>query len=224
MVIQSDPRKEKSSGKECKRLMTEHASAGFTIWFTGLSGSGKSTIGSAVGDALRGRGSRVEVLDSGRIRAALNRSLGFTRQEIEINLLRLGYECKLLSRNGVVAIVTAVSPYREVRDRLRADIGDFVEVYCRCPMEELMKRGAAELFEKAQRGEIAHVAGVNAPYEEPLKPEVLLNTDQLTIEQSVAKTIATLEVLGRIEQVEAACYTPEEEEMIRRRLHDLGYL
>ena len=91
-------------------------------------------------------------------------------------------------------------------------------------MEILMKRGAGELFEKAQRGEIAHVAGVNAPYEEPLKPEILLNTDQLTVDQSVSLVVTTLEVLGRIEKVETACYTPEEERIIRQRLQDLGYL
>jgi adenylylsulfate kinase len=196
----------------------------FTIWFTGMSGSGKSTIGLATGEALRARGQRVEVLDSGRIRQQLNRLLGFSREEIETNLLRLGYECKLLNRNGVTAIVTAVSPYRDVRDQLRKEVDNFVEVYCRCPMEVLMKRGAGELFEKAQRGEIAHVAGVNAPYEEPLKPEILLNTDQLTAEQSVSQVLTTLEVLGRLEKVETACYTPEEEEIIRQRLQDLGYL
>ena len=195
-----------------------------TIWFTGLSGSGKSTIGHAVGEALHNRGLRIEVLDSGRIRQQLNRTLGWSREEVETNLLRLGYECKLLNRNGVTVIVTAVSPYRDVRDRLRDEIGDFIEIHCRCPMEVLVKRGAGELFEKAQRGEIAHVAGVSAPYEEPLKPEVLLNTDQLTVEQSVNKVVATLEVLGRIEKVEGASYTPEEEEMIRRRLQELGYL
>ncbi len=204
--------------------MPKHSSKGFTIWFTGLSGSGKSTVGAAVGEALRVRGHKVEVLDSGRIRKLLNRSLGFTREEIEVNLLRLGYECKMLNRNGVVGIVTAVSPYRDVRSRIREDVGRFVEVYCRCPMEVLMKRGAAELFEKAQRGEIAHVAGVNAPYEEPLKPEVLLNTDQLSVDHAVTNVIATLELLGRIEPIESACYTPEEEEMIRQRLQDLGYL
>ena len=196
----------------------------FTLWFTGLSGSGKSTIGRAVGEALRLRGVSVEVLDSGRIRQQLNRALGWSREEVETNLLRLGYECKLLNRNGVTVIVTAVSPYRDVRDRLREEVGDFIEIHCRCPMEILVKRGAGGLIEKAQRGEIAHVAGVNAPYEEPLKPEVLLNTDQLTVEQSVNKVLATLELLGRIEKVEAASYTPEEEEMIRRRLQELGYL
>ena len=196
----------------------------FTIWFTGLSGSGKSTIGQKVADALQQRGLRVEVLDSGRIRQQVNRHLGFTREEVETNLLRLGYECKLLNRNGVTVIVTAVSPYRDVRDRIREEVVEFVEVHCRCPMEVLIKRGAGELFERAQRGEIEHVAGVNAPYEEPLKPEILLNTDQINIEESVANTIATLEVLGRIERVESACYSPEEEEVIRQRLQDLGYL
>ncbi len=203
-----------------------------------MSGSGKSTIGKGVEDALRARGLRVELLDSGRIRQQLNRTLGFTREEVETNLLRLGYECSMLNRNGVVAIVTAVSPYRDVRDRIREQIckpttsklalpvsvGGFVEIHCRCPMEVLMNRGARELFEKAQRGEIKHVAGVDVPYEEPLKPEVLLNTDQASIEVCVNQTITTLEVLGRIDKVECSCYTPAEEEMIRRRLQDLGYL
>ena len=196
----------------------------FTIWFTGLSGSGKSTIGQKVAEALQQRGLRVEVLDSGRIRQQVNRHLGFSREEVETNLLRLGYECKLLNRNGVTVIVAAVSPYRDVRDRIREEVVEFVEVHCRCPMEVLVKRGAGELFERARRGEIEHVAGVNAPYEEPLKPEILLNTDQINIEESVANTIATLEVLGRIERVESAWYSPEEEEVIRQRLQDLGYL
>ncbi|RJP32668.1 MAG: adenylyl-sulfate kinase [Phycisphaerales bacterium] len=198
--------------------------AAFTIWFTGLSGSGKSTIGHAVARTLRARGFKVEVLDSGRIRQQLNRNLGFTREEIETNLLRLGYECRLLNRNGIVAVVTAVSPYRDARDKVRAEVGAFIEVYCRCPMEVVMKRGAAELFEKAQRGEIAHVAGINAPYEEPLKPEVLLNTDQLDVENAAEQVTATLELLGRIPRVESAEYTAKEEEMIKRRLQDLGYL
>jgi len=189
-----------------------------------MSGSGKSTIGRAVGEAIRARGQQVEVLDSGRIRQQLNRNLGWSREEVVTNLLRLVYECELLNRNGVTAIVTAVSPYRDVRDQLREQIGRFVEVYCRCPIEVLMQRGARELFEKAQRGEIAHVAGISAPYEEPLKPEVLLNTDQLIVEQAVAKVMTTLELLECLEREEAACYTPEEEEMIRQRLQDLGYL
>jgi len=196
----------------------------FTIWFTGLSGSGKSTIGMAVGSALKSRGLTVEVLDSGRIRQKLNRNLGFTREEVETNLLRLGYECTMLNRNGVIAVVTAVSPYRDARDQLRRDIGRFVEVYCRCTMDVLMQRGAKPLFEKAQRGEIEHVAGVNAPYEEPLSPEVLINTDQVPPEQSIEKVLQTLEDLDLIERFESAIYTPHEEAMIRKRLKDMGYL
>ena len=196
----------------------------FTIWFTGLSSSGKSTIGKNVGELLQARGLQVEVLDSGRIRQQLNRTLGFTREEVETNLLRLGYECKMLNRNGIIAVVTAVSPYRDVRERLRKEIEAFVEVYCRCPMEVLIERGSRELFEKAQRGELKHVAGVNSPYEEPLKPEVLLNTERSTPEEAAAKVITTLEVLGRIDRIEQAAYTAEEEAMIRQRLQNLGYL
>jgi adenylylsulfate kinase len=189
-----------------------------------MSGSGKSSVALAVAEHLRARALPVEVLDSGRIRSQINRSLGFSREEIEENTLRLAYECTLLNRNGVVAIVGSVSPYREVRDRARDQIGTFVEVYCRCPMEVLAKRDKSGLFEKAMKGEIAHVAGVNAPYEEPPKPEVLLNTDQLTVDEAALKVITTLEVLGRLERVEQAAYTAEEEAMIRRRLQDLGYL
>lgn len=189
-----------------------------------MSGSGKSTVGTAVAELLRSRGLAVEVLDSGRIRAQINRSLGFSREEIEENTLRLGYECTLLNRNGVIAIVSSVSPYREVRDLVREKVNDFVEVHCRCPMEVLLKRDTAGLYERAMKDEIAHVAGVNAPYEEPLKPEVLLNTDQLTVDDAAANVVKTLELLGRIDRVDPACYTPEEEEMIRQRLQDLGYL
>lgn len=189
-----------------------------------MSGSGKSTLGMTTADALQARGLAVEVLDSGRIRAQINRSLGFSREEIEDNTLRLGYECTLLNRNGVIAIVSSVSPYRDVRDRVREQVREFVEVYCRCSMDVLRKRDTEKLFERAQRGEVQHVAGINAPYEEPLKPEVLLDTDQLGVEDSVNQLIATLELLGRIERVESSCYTAEEEAMIRQRLEDLGYL
>ncbi|MFQ5414166.1 MAG: adenylyl-sulfate kinase [Phycisphaerae bacterium] len=197
---------------------------GFTIWLTGLAGSGKSTIGAGTADALRARGRAVEVLDSGRIRARINRSLGFSHDEIEANALRLAYECQLLNRNGVIAIVSAVSPYRAIRDRVRTEIERFVELYCRCPMEVLMKRHASDLFQRAQRGEVQHVAGINAPYEEPLAPEILINTDQLTVEDAVNHVVATLEVLNLIDPVESASYTPEEEAIIRQRLQDLGYL
>ena len=197
---------------------------GFTIWLTGLSGSGKSTLVSLLRDGLVARGYTCEVLDSGRIRQALNRSLGFTREEIDTNLKRLAYECKLLNRNGVIALVAAVSPYRDIRDAIRADLGRFIEVYCRCPLEVLVQRDQAGLFEKAQRGEIQHVAGVNAPYEEPFKPEVLINSDTETPEQGVARTLTTLEILGYLPKRRSAEYTADEEAVIKKRLQDLGYI
>ncbi len=197
---------------------------GFTIWFTGMSGSGKSTLAGLVHDKLRARGHTSEVLDSGRIRQALNRSLGFTREEIETNLKRIAYECKMLNRNGIIAIVAAVSPYRDQRDAIREDLGRFVEAHTRCPLEVLYKRGKADLFEKAQRGEIAHVAGVNAPYEEPFKPEILINTDTEPPEQGVARILATLEVLEYLPRHVSAEYTAEEEALVKNRLKDLGYI
>ena len=196
----------------------------FTVWFTGVSRSGKSTIASAVAEQLRNRGLTVEVLDSGRLRREINRSLGFTRHEVEANVLRLGYECRMLNRNGVIAVASAVSPYRDSRDKVREAIGRFAEVHCRCPMEVLVKRDETGLFERARRGEVHHVAGINAPYEEPLKPEILLDTDRTSVEEAVAKVMATLEVLDLLEKTEGSAYTPEEEEIIRRRLQDLGYL
>ena len=196
----------------------------FTIWFTGISKSGKALISRGVANELRHRQMHLEVLDSGRIRKEINRSLGFSREEITTSMLRLAYECNILNRNGIVTLVVAVSPYRDARDTCRKAIKNFVEVYCRCPMEVLLKRDGTGLFERAKRGEIQHVAGINAPYEEPLNAEIVLDTDRDTIEESVGKVITTLEGLGLIDRLEPATYTPEEEEMIHRRLEDLGYL
>jgi len=196
----------------------------FTVWFTGVSRSGKSTIASAVAERLRQRGLPVEAIDSARLRREINRSLGFTRAEVEANVLRLGYECQMLNRNGVIAVASAVSPYRDSRDKVRTAVGRFVEVHCRCPMEELIRRDESGLFERARRGEVEHVAGINAPYEEPLKPEVLLDTDRVDVADAAEKVLATLELLGMVEKTESAAYTAEEEEIIRQRLQNLGYL
>ena len=200
------------------------ASEGLTIWFTGLSGSGKSTLATLLRDQLVGLGHHCELLDSGRIRQVLNRSLGFSREEIDQAMMRIAYECKLLNRNGVIVVVAAVSPYRDVRDRIRGDIGRFIEVYCRCPMEVLLKRDEKDLFGRAERGEIQHVAGLNAPYEEPIKPEVLCNTDTESPDACVAKIMTTLRLLGHLPETTPAGYTPDEEAMIRQRLEDLGYI
>ncbi|MCG3179252.1 MAG: putative adenylyl-sulfate kinase [Phycisphaerae bacterium] len=196
----------------------------FTVWFTGLSGSGKSTLAGMLRDRLAGMGLRVEVLDSGKIRQQLNRDLGFTREQVEQNLRRIAYECKLLNRNGVIAIVSAISPYRDLRREIRADVAEFVEVYCRCSMEELLRRDDHSLFEKAQSGQIQNVAGINAPYEEPLRPEVLLNTDQQSAGESLNQIVASLQTLGRLPEESAGPYSEDELEQIRRRLSDIGYM
>ena len=200
------------------------ADLGFTIWFTGLSGSGKSTLAGQVREVLVGRGLNVEWLESGKIRRQLNRDLGFTKVDIEANLRRIGYECKMLNRNGVVAIVSAISPYRDVRDVIRTDIERFMEVYCRCPLEVLVQRDDHKLYERAQQGEIKNVAGIDAPYEEPFKPEVVVETDRETPDACVARIVKTAEVAGYLARVESSCYTPEEEDMIRQRLRSFGYL
>ncbi len=197
---------------------------GFTIWFTGLPRSGKSTIARQVVDVLRQRGCHVEFLNSARIRKEVNRSLGFTREEIETSVQRLGYECLMLNRNGVVAVVTAVSPYRDARDAVRGRLSGLVEVYCRAPMDVLEARDTHGFFARAKRGEIEHVAGVNAPYEEPIKPEVTLDTEAGSVEACTGRVISALEGLRLLEPVERSGYTPEEEEIIRNRLRDLGYL
>src|SRR5512136_3088603 len=141
---------------------------GFTLWFTGLSGSGKSTVARLVEKSLRERGMRVEVLDGDVVRTNLSKGLGFSKEDRDTNIRRIGFVCKLLSRNGVVAIAAAISPYREIRDELRRDIGCFVEVYARCPLDTLVERDVKGLYKKALAGEIANFTGVSDPYEPPL--------------------------------------------------------
>ena len=198
---------------------------GFTIWFTGLSGSGKSTLSRRVESELRRRGiQKVEVLDGDVIRTNLSRGLGFTKENREANIRRIGFVCGLLSRNGVVAIAAAISPYREVRDQNRKEITDFVEVYCKCPVQVCIERDVKGLYRKALAGEIKNYTGIDDPYEEPLNPEVILETDRETAEESVRKIMARLENLGYLPPAEESVYTAEEEEKIRKRLEDLGYL
>lgn len=198
---------------------------GFTIWFTGLSGSGKTTLSKRLELELRRRGiQKVELLDGDVIRTHLSEGLGFSKEDRDTNIKRIGFVCKLLSRNGVVTIAAAISPYREIRDFNRKEIGDFVEVYCKCPLEICIRRDVKGLYRKALAGEIKNYTGVDDPYEEPLKPEVTLETDRETPEQSVMKIIQKLEVLGYLPPAEEGVYTAEEEEKVKKRLEDLGYL
>lgn len=171
---------------------------GFTLWFTGLSGAGKTTIAHAIEPILRERGLKVEILDGDVVRTNLSKGLGFSKEDRDTNILRIGFVAHLLSRNGVAVITAAISPYREIRDQVRAQIGDFIEVYVKCPIEELVRRDVKGLYEKALKGEIQNFTGVSDPYEEPLNPEVIVETDRETVEESVAKILAVLESRGYV--------------------------
>jgi adenylyl-sulfate kinase len=169
---------------------------GFTLWFTGLSGAGKTTISDRVERALRDRGLPVEVLDGDVVRTNLSKGLGFSKEDRDENIRRIGFVSHLLTRNGVAVIVAAISPYREVRDELRNRIGRFVEVYVECPLETLVERDVKGLYKKALAGEIANFTGVSDPYEAPLNPEVVVRTDRETVEESAERVLAALEGLG----------------------------
>ena len=171
---------------------------GFTLWFIGLSGVGKTTISQLVERALRERGLRVEVLDGDVVRTNLSKGLGFSKEDRDENIRRIGFVCHLLSRNGVAAIAAAISPYRSVRDEVRARIGRFVEVYVECPLDTLVERDVKGLYKKALAGEIENFTGVNDPYEPPTNPEVVVRTDREAPEDSAARVLAALEEHGYV--------------------------
>lgn len=173
---------------------------GFTLWLTGMSGAGKSTLSAPLARRLRALGRRVEVLDGDEVRTHLSKGLGFSREDRDTNIRRIGFVANLLSRNGVVAITAAISPYRAVRDEVRAmvtrDGGAFVEVYVSCPVEVLAARDVKGLYKKALAGEIPQFTGVSDPYEPPLAPEVVVASDRETVDESVERILARLGELG----------------------------
>jgi adenylyl-sulfate kinase len=197
---------------------------GFTLWFTGLPSSGKSTLARRVEEILLERGMNVEVLDGDEVRENLSKGLGFSKEDRDTNIRRIGFVAKLLARNGAVAITAAISPYRDVRDEMRRAIGRFVEVYVECPIDVLKERDVKGLYKKALAGEIKHFTGVDDPYEPPLKPEVVVHSDRESVDESVARIVGTLEVLGYIPRVSGGDFSASEEETIKRRLKDLGYI
>lgn len=174
---------------------------GFTVWFTGLSGAGKSTLAERLGPALKQRGLKVELLDGDVVRTNLSKGLGFSKEDRDTNIRRIGFVCDLLTRNGVVAISAAISPYRDIRDEVRQTVGSFVEVYVKCPVPVLTQRDVKGLYAKALKGEIKNFTGVSDPYEEPLRPEVVVETDKETIDQSLGKLLGKLENLGYLAPV-----------------------
>jgi len=175
-----------------------HMHKGFTLWFTGMSGAGKSTISRIIAQRLCARGAKVEVLDGDVVRTHLSKGLTFSKEDRDENIRRIGFVCEMLTRHGVIAVAAAISPYRAVRDEVRARIPSFVEVYVKCPVEVLTERDAKGLYKKALAGEIKHFTGISDPYEQPLNPEVVVNSDTETPEESVARIWSTLESLGLI--------------------------
>jgi adenylyl-sulfate kinase len=165
---------------------------GFTLWFTGLSGAGKSTVSDILEARLREGGAKVEVLDGDVVRTNLSKGLGFSKEDRDTNIRRIGFVCEMLSRNGVIAIAAAISPYRVVRDEIRAKIDNFVEVHAHCPLDTLVERDVKGLYKKALAGEIKEFTGVSDPYEEPLSPEVRFDSSQESPEQSAEKIWVTL--------------------------------
>ena len=172
---------------------------GFTLWFTGLSGAGKTTLAEIVERTLRRRGRQVELLDGDVVRTHLSKGLGFSREDRDINILRIGFVCRLLARNGVIAIASAISPYRETRDQVRAMCDDFVEVYVDTPLEECRRRDVKGLYRRALTGQVSAFTGVSDPYEPPLAAEITISTIGQSPEQSAAAIINWLERRGYLD-------------------------
>lgn len=198
--------------------------AGATLWFTGIPASGKSGIARRVEEILLGRGLRVELLDGPEVRQNISRGLGFTREDREENVRRIGYVAKLLSRNGVIAICASVSPYRDLRDEVRENVTNFVEVFVDCPLEAAEQRDRAGVYERARRGDLDDLTGYDASYEPPERPEVHIRSDKESVEQAARKVVKTLEVLGLIPTAAEGELSPEEESEVKRRLAELGYI
>ena len=179
---------------------------GFTIWLTGLSGAGKTTLATEMARELRARGVSVEVLDGDQVRTNLSKGLGFSKEDRDTNIRRIGYVCRLLSRNGVAAISAAISPYREARDEVRRlveqDGAEFLEVFVTCPIDVLAERDVKGLYKKALAGEIKGFTGVDDPYEEPLAPDVIIESDRELVDFSAMKIINELEQRELVPRVE----------------------
>jgi len=171
---------------------------GFTAWFTGIPCSGKTTIADRVADILREKGYKVERLDGDIVRKGLTSDLGFSKEDRDENIKRVTFVAKLLTRNGVAVLATFVSPYRERRAKTRQQIGSFVEVYTRCPVEVCMERDVKGMYEKALAGEIKNFTGVDDPYEEPENPELILDTDKESIDECAQRVLEKLGELGYI--------------------------
>ena len=176
---------------------------GFTLWFTGLSGSGKTTLSRIVRETIAERDMKVELLDGDVVRMNLSKGLGFSKEDRDMNIKRIGFVCHLLARNDVVAIGAAISPYEEARRHNRELIGRYVEVFCKCDLDTLIERDPKGLYKKALAGEIKHFTGIDDPYEEPADAEIVVSTGEEPVEESHRKIIAYLEEHGYLPRLPA---------------------
>jgi adenylylsulfate kinase len=205
---------------------------GVTVWFTGLSGSGKSTIADGVADRLRPLGYKVERLDGDIVRESLTKDLGFSKEDRNTNIERVTFVAKLLTRNDVIVLLAFISPYRERRNKSREEIGSMVETFVKCSLDGCIARDTKGMYKKALAGEIKEFTGVSDPYEEPEEPELVIDTEALDLEKSIQVVMDYLAKNGYISPEHAAkgagadsdSYSPEEEAQIKKRLKDLGYL
>jgi adenylylsulfate kinase len=166
---------------------------GFVLWFTGLSGAGKTTVAAKLAPTLAERGHRVELLDGDEVRTNLCQGLGFSRQDRDTNIARIGYVAGKLAKHGVAVLVAAISPYRQARDSVRAQVDNFVEVYVAAPVSTCAERDVKGLYAKALAGQISNFTGVSDPYEPPLTPEIVLHTEAESVDESVEQVLAWLE-------------------------------
>jgi adenylylsulfate kinase len=171
---------------------------GVTVWFTGLSGAGKTTISQVVAERLRSQGYKLEVLDGDIVRTNLTKGLGFSKEDRDENIRRIGFVSHLLTRNGVIVIVSAISPYRAVREEVRARVGSFVEVFVNAPLSVCEDRDVKGLYKRARSGEIKQFTGISDPYEAPANPEIECRTDLEELEESVEKVLSALKDGGYI--------------------------
>jgi adenylylsulfate kinase len=198
---------------------------GFTVWFTGLSGSGKSTIAEMLYHELAAREMKVEILDGDVVRQNLSKGLGFSKEDRDTNIMRIGFVANLLTRNGVVAICCPISPYKETRDACRRLIGEFVEVFVYATVEEIAEhRDPKGLYKKALAGEIKNFTGVDDPYEAPEHAEISIDTEAESIEGSTDRIVRHLEIAGLIPAAPGEDIPPAEEEAILRRLKNLQFI
>jgi len=197
------------------------ANKGFTIWFTGLSGSGKSTLSEIIEERLKARGHNVEVLDGDIVRTHLSKGLGFSREDRDTNIKRIAFVCGLLTRNSVISISAAIAPYAEAREWARKEIGNFVEIYVKCPIEVCRQRDVKGLYKLVDEGKIKGFTGVDDPYEEPEHPELVIEADKETIEESVSRIFAKLTELRYLEAEDSA---EDDAQIVTDRLAALGYL